>query len=361
MIPYQGIDDDVHSMGFDEDHIAACLLGGAAGDALGAPVEFMRLDEIHREFGPAGITSPPVLLGISQISDDTQMSIFTAEGVLRAIVCDESQGVCNPVEVLHRAYLRWLYTQGIRPPGSSLSNEIDGWLVQRPALFARRAPGQTCLAALGSGRMGSVCNPINGSRECGGVVRVAPIGLASSVAETFALGADAAAITHGHPTAYLSAGAFAAIIRSVMEGAALQEAVTYAMSLLRPHPGHEDVCSAVEQAMCMAAHRAPSARVIESIGSGWAAEEALAIAVYCAMVHADDFVAGVRLAANHSGDSDATAAMTGNLLGAMLGRAAIPESWLERLELREEIEALARDLATGFSHGDEWFRRYPGW
>jgi len=71
------------------------------------------------------------------------------------------------------------------------------------------------------------------------------------------------------------------------------------------------------------------------LGEGWLAEEALAIAVYCALV-AEDFAHGVKLAVNHSGDSDSTRAMTGNILDALVGAAGIPQGWLERLELRDE-------------------------
>ena len=68
----------------------------------------------------------------------------------------------------------------------------------------------------------------------------------------------------------------------------------------------------------------------------------------------------MRLAVNHSGDSDSTGAIAGNLLGLMLGVAAIPERWLAGLELREEIEAVARDLETRFDDSPEWRQRYPG-
>ncbi len=57
-----------------------------------------------------------------------------------------------------------------------------------------------------------------------------------------------------------------------------------------------------------------------------------------------DFADGIRLAANHSGDSDSTAAITGNLLGTLLGEAAIGPEWLDGLELRDEIAQVADDL-----------------
>ena len=78
------------------------------------------------------------------------------------------------------------------------------------------------------------------------------------------------------------------------------------------------------------------------------AEEALAIAVYCALTHPEDLAAAVRLAANHSGDSDSTAAITGNIMGALLGAEAIPASWLDVLELRDTIDRLATAMHDRF-------------
>ena len=65
------------------------------------------------------------------------------------------------------------------------------------------------------------------------------------------------------------------------------------------------------------------------------------------------------MAVNHSGDSDSTGAITGNLLGLMLGVQAIPEKWLAELELRAEIESVARDLFKQFEDTDAWRQRYP--
>ena len=78
--------------------------------------------------------------------------------------------------------------------------------------------------------------------------------------------------------------------------------------------------------------------LLAALGAGWIAEEALAIGLYCALV-ADDFEHGVRLAITHSGDSDSTGSITGQILGARYGAGVIPQRWLDRLELREVIDA----------------------
>ena len=207
--------------------------------------------------------------------------------------------------------------------------------------------------------------PLNNSKGCGGVMRVAPVGLvAEDEAQAFSLGCQAAAITHGHPSGYYSAGCFATIVHHLMSGRSLPEAIEFALRILeRPeNDEHEECAEAVHQAMAMwrDADLKPSPDVIERLGGGWVGEEALAISLYCALAAQDDFARGVLLAVNHSGDSDSTGAITGNLLGLTLGARAIPEKWLSELELRAEIEAVAGDLFKQFEDTDAWWNRYPG-
>jgi len=83
---------------------------------------------------------------------------------------------------------------------------------------------------------------------------------------------------------------------------------------------------------------------IRELGCGWIAEETLAIAVYSALKYTDDFGKAIIASVNHSGDSDSTGAVTGNILGAHLGYDAIHERFIENLELRDIIVELADDL-----------------
>ncbi|HEY0970872.1 MAG TPA: ADP-ribosylglycohydrolase family protein [Gemmatimonadales bacterium] len=344
----------------DREHVRGCLLGGAVGDALGAPVEFMTLDAIRARHGADGIRELDEAYGrVGAITDDTQMTLFTAEGLLRASARLHERGLCHPPSQAYQSYLRWLSTQGVAvkaPPGLELDT---GWLVQVRALHARRGPGNTCLSALASGRMGTIEEPLNDSKGCGGVMRVAPAAVLH-FGEPFRLGAEVAATTHGHPSGYLAAGAMTEILAHLLDGAALEPAVHAALDRLAREQGHEETTAALRGALDAWHEGAPSAERVERLGAGWVAEEALAIAVYCALSAGDDFAAGARLAVNHSGDSDSTGAVTGNLLGALLGASAIPERWLEQLELRREIEEIADDLLEGYRDDDAWRARYPG-
>lgn len=331
-------------------HVAGCLLGGAVGDALGAAVEFMSSGEIRRCFGDGGITDyAPAYGRIGAITDDTQMTLFTAEGLILSRIRDDASNPGRPLDFVYNAYLRWLGTQGevttealVRRRGTC--GIIDGVLACRPELNSRRAPGNTCLSALRSKRMGTVNDPINDSKGCGGVMRVAPVGLFASLEGAFQLGCETAAITHGHPSGYLASGALAHILSAVSYGAALTEAIESAVEVLEKWPDHGETLAAVRGALDAWQTEEPSAEVVASLGQGWIAEEALAISLYCALCHPDDFEAGVVLAVNHGGDSDSTGAITGNILGLMLGKAAIPQRFLQTLELADLIEEVADDL-----------------
>jgi ADP-ribosyl-[dinitrogen reductase] hydrolase len=329
-------------------HFRGCLVGGAVGDALGAAVEFKTWEEIRSEFGPAGLRDYSMCYRrIGAITDDTQMTLFTAEALLRAEHLRHRAPAAKVAEVAWHAYLRWLETQGDVVQRRGIPDE-EGWLVRMKDLHARRGPGNTCLSALRKGRMGTPEIPINDGKGCGGVMRVAPVGFAPG--HPFRTGCELAAITHGHPTGWLAAGYLAQLVHDVAEGATLDEGAVRALDVLRRHPGHEETAAAVEKALWMS--RAPRGTTadVEALGGGWVAEEALAIGLYAALA-AQDFEHGVLLAVNHSGDSDSTASIAGSLLGLALGELAIPRRWVERLELRDVIEQVADDLHRHYGTG----------
>jgi hypothetical protein len=155
----------------------------------------------------------------------------------------------------------------------------------------------------------------------------------------------------------------AAVVRGLVTGLPLARALGDAVARLREWAGHAETLAAVEGAVELAGSaRTPGPDTVGALGQGWVAEEALAIGLYCALA-ADDFAHGVRLAVNHGGDSDSTGAIAGNLLGAASGPDAIPGEWLAALELRDEIEGLARDLVALTEVRGPWpeeaRRRYP--
>lgn len=320
-----------------------CLVGGAVGDALGYAVEFCEDGGIFSKYGERGITEYQRVMGVAWISDDTQMTLFTADGLL------SNRDGNDLVGSIHRAYLNWLKTQTEPSPISG-----EG-LMSLPALYNRRAPGNTCLSALESGFRGSVARPINHSKGCGGIMRVAPVAIychskGIPVAEADRLGAEAAAITHGHPLGYLPAAFFVHILYRLLEGMELIGAVEDA--LLRVSPLFENseylltLVELVRRAMALAEQDLDDLDAIRVLGQGWVAEETLAIALYCCLKHPTDFAETVIAAVNHSGDSDSTGAVAGNLIGAFLGAKSIPKQYLHGLELLSTTVDMARALCA---------------
>lgn len=323
-----------------------CLLGGAVGDALGAPVEFLSTAEIKTRFGEPGIVAFSEAYGVlGAITDDTQMTLFTAEGLIRAKQRDCQRGVWDPAGAVWRAYLRWLLTQegdaGRVPWDPDSEQQADGWLIGNDFLFANRDPGPTSMSTLASGRRGTPLEPINQGDTCGAVMRAAPVGLVAE--DPFTLGAEIGAITHGHPSAFLAAGAFAHMIHAVVSGAPLDVAVNTAIQRLKREPGGAELASGLELAVSLSRTEAPGPETIARLGAGWLASEALTIATYAALATAD-FQSGIVLAVNHDGDSDSTGSICGNLLGATAGLSAIPASYLAQLEGRDVIQRIADDL-----------------
>ncbi|MDF2671929.1 MAG: draG [Clostridiales bacterium] len=344
-----------------QDFFRGCLIGGAIGDALGWPVEFLKYESILSRYGKDGILD----LVLSQnenaeVTDDTQMTLFTAEGILRAETRINEKEICDPPSVVYFAYLRWLNTQDY-PKIKEFDWIYDGWLLNVRDLHNSRAPGNSCLSALLSEKLGTIDEPINNSKGCGGVMRVAPAGLFYSKEEVFQMAAEFAALTHGHPSGYLSAGALALIIACIINGEDIESAANSGLTELSKHEGHEECSKSLKEAIDLSHMDMKPLDAIKKLGEGWVGEEALAISVYCALKYRNDFKLALITAVNHNGDSDSTGAITGNILGAYLGVNSIPRDWIEKVELKDEIIQVADDLLTRYEVGKKWWDRYPGY
>ena len=327
------------------DRVRGCLLAGAIGDAFGYEIEFDSLSRIRQRFGPEGLTAPVRHRGRLITSDDTQMTLFTLEGLLRARSSGCLDDLSATLEHLRLATLDWFRTQSSSPARERYTGQ------RSPVMQVRRAPGNTCLSACALGATGTIERPLNNSKGCGGVMRVAPIGLMRelTVDQAFELGARAAAQTHGHPDGYLAAGYMAAMIRELVDGAWIGE-LNESLEALQKRAHHESVDVAVIKAWnaCCASAGADPRGLPEVIGSrlgeGWVGEEALAIG-YFAACHGGDGTSTLPLAANHGGDSDSTASIAGQLVGAEFGLGVIPMAWREGLDCEAELLELAHQLA----------------
>lgn len=243
------------------DRMQGALLLGAVADAYGYVVEFRSGDQIAADIANGfGFCRSESWLydGIGHVaSDDTQMTLFTAEACLNALRSDVSLAQAVP-DRCREAYLSWYKTQ----TGSFKGG--DG-LVGNRRLHQRRAPGATCLQALARGGWGTTLQPINDSKGCGGIMRVAPIAFLPGIGleETWTLGCASAAVTHGHVLGWSSAETH---------------------DFVRERPGGLEIGHRIEDSMTFAGRRSIAMEEIERLGGGWVAEECLSIGLAAAMI-----------------------------------------------------------------------------
>jgi ADP-ribosylglycohydrolase len=314
------------------EHLKASLFAGAMGDALGWPIEFRTLDKIKSEYGPLGCTKLiKNAYGIVEVSDDTQMTLFTLEGIVNFLYLKQYTSLN---ESIYQSYLRWYKTQTEKYK-SAPSSSFD--LMSYQELFFQRAPGITCKSALASGIMGTFKKPINNSKGCGAVMRAAPIGYFFDADQAFDHGCASGAITHGHPLGYLSAGALAYLMSKIFDGEELKSCVSQTIKKLALIPTAEIQVKLLKLAMELSESDQSDIQCILNLGEGWVGEEALAIAVYCSLKYPNDLQKALVASVNHDGDSDSTGSITGNILGATLGMNAIKKDWLQFLEVTELV------------------------
>jgi ADP-ribosylglycohydrolase len=328
-----------------------CILGGAFGDAMGFPVEFMGLPEIVEHYGPHGMVTPELgPNGKMVVSDDTQLMLFTLDGLITGMQRARRRGTDARAEVyLDRAYLDWYATQNSRlyypAPFTSIYSDSR--------LRAQRAPDRTCLAALtlqftntanlrdtfDTRSRGTLTRPINDSKNCGAVMRSAPIGFMLNefnynlqAESTAAVGAVGAAITHGNPMGWLPAALLSEIIHRMTYRKPADPTLDRLMfnalyQVEREFPGVKEMpefLALMEKAIRQGMDRSIKPRdALALLGKGTTGESALAIAVYLSLRYQNDCYTAIHGAVNQNGASDTIGMLTGNILGAWLGFEAI--------------------------------------
>ncbi|MBQ4632166.1 MAG: ADP-ribosylglycohydrolase family protein [Prevotella sp.] len=382
------------------DSIRGCLMAGAAGDALGYEVEFMRRRAILSRFGEQGITTFALDgNGKALISDDTQMTLFTANGMLMGLTRGYMRGIGGrPEKYVDGAYLDWYYTQTGRKKEILINDFHYTWLRDLPEMAHRRAPGNTCLQACESMFRGKPV--LNNSKGCGGIMRVAPMALLDagyasrsencySIEELAEAGGEIAECTHKHPLGFLPASLLTVLLYKVVPMTPEQVCeeidgiVADTVNILdHIYKGKYEydkryLEELTNKAVLLAHSNLSDADAIRLLGEGWVAEEAWVIALFCAIRHIDSVEDAIIASVNHDGDSDSTGSICGNIMGAIYGYEHIKNRNIfcpkgkqleETLELSDIILALADDLATGcvISEYDpidtpekqQWYERY---
>ena len=382
------------------DSIRGCLMAGAAGDALGYEVEFMSRRSILSRFGENGITKFALdRNGKALISDDTQMTLFTANGMLMGLTRGHMRGIGGrPENYVMGAYLDWYYTQTGRKREMLINDWHPTWLRDLPEMAHLRVPGNTCLSACESLFRGEKVQ--NNSKGCGGIMRVAPMALLNagyaskngdgySIEELAEAGGEIAEVTHKHPLGILPASLLTVLLYKIvpMSPKQLREEIDSIVAdtvniLDRIYKGKYDadkryLKELTMKAVQLAHSNISDADAIRQLGEGWVAEETWAIALYCAIRHIDSVEDAIIASVNHDGDSDSTGSVCGNIMGAIYGYEHIKnrnifcpagKNFEDTLELSEIILALADDLSTGciISEYDsidtpekrQWYERY---
>jgi ADP-ribosylglycohydrolase len=321
----------------------ASLLAGALGDSMGADVEFNGLELIRRKH-PTGIASLAKKMAPENwFTDDTQMTLFTAEGLISSNIERALSGRSLINKFMHHAMLRWYATQG---GISKIKTDLTKGIVHGNALWFLASPGLTCMGSLRELRV--LGQPAyNDSKGCGTIMRIAPLAFGLPRDDIREAAISTSALTHGHVLGQFAAAVWAELIADVASGLPLEESARTLSELYNTFS-----MEGAEISRCMnAALDAPrdaQPETVESLGKGWIAEEALSIALYACLAtkNLDD---GLQCAIIHSGDSDSTGAIAGNLLGVMYPDDVFSHPLLSELGGRDIIAQLAIDLVASQS------------
>jgi ADP-ribosylglycohydrolase len=310
------------------DRFLGCIYGLAIGDALGYPVEFMRLAEIKSILGPDGVTGfdslePLKLHGklkhpIGSYSDDTQMTLATANGIINS----KSNEIDDLMDSISREYVKWYHD-----PENN------------------RAPGNTCMAG--------AQNPANGvhwhlsgveGSGCGAAMRTAPIGLfyADHLRYVGPLAYPASRCTHKDETA-ISAGVATAFLVNLACRESDPDYMGMRAGNFWGNGNPEFKAKIVEMNGYVSSESDPEV-ALKQLGGGWTGKEAVAMALYCFLKHPRDYKKAVLLATNIDGDSDSVASIVGAISGAYNGVQVIPGKWIDRIENKDGLARTAELL-----------------
>ncbi len=303
------------------DSFEGCIVGLAAGDALGYPTEFMSLADIKKTCGEEGATG---FLGTPALySDDTQMTLCIA----RALVEAGSPDLEALMQAVSREFVAW---------GESPENN--------------RSPGNTCMTGCFNLARGIHWREsgVAGSKGCGSAMRSAPVGLLYHDDEKRLVEvAQATGLpTHGHPTALAAAVGTAYLTALALRREPPESYVERLAKATQSIDGEFVECiRKVPEALGMEDEET----ALEFLGRGWVGEEAVALALYCFLLDPGDYRRAVLRGANTNGDSDSIACIAGAVSGAYNGMGAIPPDWVRDVEGSAMLREVARKLLDATS------------
>jgi ADP-ribosyl-[dinitrogen reductase] hydrolase len=291
------------------DRFRGCLLGLAAGDAVGTSVEFRERGSFAPVTGMTG--RGPFGLRAGQWTDDTSMALCLATSLVERNGFDARDQM--------ERYCQWAETGYLSSTGAcfGIGSTVDS------ALRRFRSTGEPLAGS---------SDPLGAGNGC--IMRLAPIPMfyfpQIDEAERFA--AESSGTTHGAAECLDACRLLARVIVRALRGASKDEVAL----------GDSGLFLGAEKIVAIAAGAYREKRAADIRGSGYVVES-LEAAMWC-FLHTNSFAEAVLEAANLGDDADTTAAVCGQIAGAHYGESGIPAAWLERLALRQEISALADRL-----------------
>ena len=333
-----------------------CLLGLAVGDAMGYTVDSKSLTEIREDYGPNGLMGYDLVNGYADVTSYTQLAAFTCNGLLFGLTRGQMLGKMAPfVRYIELSSREWAASQ--RPWGRP--NRSYCWLSRKPDLCRRHCMDTRMLDTLSRERLGTPETPRNGFADPTGLTSAIGVALfchkdRAGQEELDWLGAEAVALTHGSPTAFLTGAALTHVVSHVLNNPRipLKKLFLDTAEMVKDQFGHQysqafELANQIRRAVTF--FESPTVRTVdamERLGCE-TASQALAGAMYACLMCQDDFDSAMIAAVNHSGRSAAVGAMAGAILGTRLGEEALPEFYIECLEPAETLQELADDLHTG--------------
>ena len=357
-----------------ESAYRGCFLGLAVGDAMGYAVDGMTWEEICRDYGPDGIRGYDLVNGYADVTSHTQLAAYCANGLLVGLTRGQMLGRMAPyVRYADLAMREWSQGQHLR----RLPDRTAFWVSEAEELRRRRCMDTRMLDTLSREKLGTMAVPVNHNDTPGAICAAVSVGAFFAPGrmepqEVGTLGAEVLALVSGEPMAFLSGAVAAYAVAGILQDPEtplrehfLQAADVVAGQFGREYPQAEDLKRLLHRAIMLASNSLlPERDAMEHLKCENCAE-ALAGAMYASLRCTDDFDAAMILAVNHSGRSAAVGALTGAFLGAFRGDGAIPEFYLEGLELVPVLTELTEDLRQGcplvLSAGffdDTWDQKY---
>lgn len=302
--------------GRSADRHSGCLLGLAAGDALGTTLEFSAPGSFQPIDDMTG--GGPFRLKPGEWTDDTSMALCLAESLLET-------GRFQPHDQMER-YVRW-FREGYL---SSTGDCFDIGNTVREALLRFERTGEPF--------SGSISRSASGN---GSLMRLAPVPMvyAANPAEAVMRSGDSSLTTHGSVLAVDACRYYGGLIVGALNGVPKEQLLS---PYYTPAPGFWDRRPLVPEIGDVASGSFKRRQPPEIRGTGYVVQS-LEAALW-AFSQSDDFAEGALLAVNLGEDADTTGAIYGQLAGAYYGVQSIPSRWLDKLADRERIERYAAKL-----------------